>query len=170
MKQSTHRSFRPSTGNGFSMIEVLIALVVLSVGLLGLAALQAEGLRGSSSALQRTGAVAYASDIADRMRANRMGLASYEVTFANKVAAGKDHKCAAGHDSENVIIAAQTCDPKQMAEYDLFRWKDEMDDRNYSGQIASEGLDNTQFTLTVSWKDRTLANSNEQFYSALVQF
>lgn len=67
---------------GFSIIEVLVALVILSVGLLGLAALQAEGLRGSSSAIQRTAAVNLASDIADRMRANRAALDSYVVNAA----------------------------------------------------------------------------------------
>ena len=66
---------------GFSLIEVLVALVILSVGLLGLAALQAEGLRGSSTAKFRFHAVRLMGDIADRMRANEAGLADYAVAL-----------------------------------------------------------------------------------------
>ncbi|HEY4210629.1 MAG TPA: type IV pilus modification protein PilV [Steroidobacteraceae bacterium] len=55
---------------GFTLIEALIALVVLSVGLLGVAALQMTGLRASMSAASRTQATYLANDILDRMRAN----------------------------------------------------------------------------------------------------
>jgi type IV pilus assembly protein PilV len=55
---------------GFTMIEVLVALVVLSIGLLGVAALQMVGLRGNLSASFRTQASYLADDIIDRMRAN----------------------------------------------------------------------------------------------------
>ncbi|MCG8325881.1 MAG: type IV pilus modification protein PilV [Thiotrichales bacterium] len=59
------------TSSGFSLMEVLIALLVLSVGLLGLAALQAVSLKANHSAYQRTQATFLAYDIMDRMRANR---------------------------------------------------------------------------------------------------
>ena len=55
---------------GFTMIEVLVALVVLSVGLLGVAGLQIVGLKGNLSAAFRTQASYLADDIVDRMRAN----------------------------------------------------------------------------------------------------
>ena len=55
---------------GFTMIEVLVALVVLSIGLLGVAGLQIVGLKGNLSAAFRTQASYLADDIIDRMRAN----------------------------------------------------------------------------------------------------
>ena len=55
---------------GFTLIEALIALVVLSVGLLGVAGLQMTGLRANMSAASRTQATYLANDILDRMRAN----------------------------------------------------------------------------------------------------
>ena len=55
---------------GFTLIEVLVALVVLSIGLLGVAGLQLVGLRGNLSASSRTQASYFADDIIDRMRAN----------------------------------------------------------------------------------------------------
>lgn len=57
--------------HGVSLVESLVAATVLSLGLLGLASLQATSLRFNTSALQRSTATFLAYDIADRMRANR---------------------------------------------------------------------------------------------------
>ena len=60
---------------GFSMVEMLVALVVLGVGMLGMASLYVTTLRASSSAISRMQAANLASDIADRIRANRNAVA-----------------------------------------------------------------------------------------------
>ena len=57
--------------SGFSLIEVLVALIVLSIGLLGLAAIQITGLKDNQSAYFRTSATVLAYDMTDRMRLNR---------------------------------------------------------------------------------------------------
>jgi len=59
---------------GFTLLEVLIALLILSIGLLGLAALQTTGLRSNQMASMRTLATEAAYDITDRMRANPIGV------------------------------------------------------------------------------------------------
>jgi type IV pilus assembly protein PilV len=64
---------------GFTLLEVLIALLVLSIGLLGLAALQTTGLRSNQMATMRTLATQLAYDMTDRMRANPAGLAQYVI-------------------------------------------------------------------------------------------
>ena len=72
-----HRSFKLNPcrrESGFSLIEVLVALLVLSIGLLGLAALQAQGLRFNHDAYVRTQATNLAYDIVDRMRVNNTAL------------------------------------------------------------------------------------------------
>lgn len=56
---------------GLTLVEILVALLVLSIGLLGLAALQTTSLRFNTSAYYRTQATALAYDLSDRMRANR---------------------------------------------------------------------------------------------------
>lgn len=56
---------------GFSLVEVLVALLVLAIGLLGMAGLQTRGVSTNYSALQRSQATLYAYDIVERMRANR---------------------------------------------------------------------------------------------------
>jgi len=57
--------------SGFSLVEVLVSLLVLSLGLLGLAALQSQSAKSTYSAYLRTQAAQYAYDMLDRMRANR---------------------------------------------------------------------------------------------------
>ena len=57
--------------NGFTLLEALIALLVLSVGLLGIAALQATTLKANHGTYQRTQAIFLAYDMMDRLRANR---------------------------------------------------------------------------------------------------
>lgn len=86
---------------GFTLIEAMVALIVLSVGLLGIAAMYVETLRANRTSLLRTQAVTLATDIADRMRANR--------DPANAYACG-----------------ATTCDPgaggNAIADADLAEW------------------------------------------------
>lgn len=152
---------------GFSLLEVLIALVILSVGLLGLAALQAEGLRGSSSALQRTTAVSYVSDIADRMRSNRDALSDYVVTMDGD---GEDQGCVDTHSSGTAVPANDCTLSNEMADNDVFIWKVEMRANGYDGSIAAVGGVANQFIVTVAWSDRTLAAGNDQTYTTNIQF
>lgn len=75
-----------SKSGGFTLIESLVALLVLSIGLLGIAALYMETLRAGRSALYRTEAVTMAADLADRMRANRNPANAYTGGGQNDVA------------------------------------------------------------------------------------
>lgn len=63
------RSHLPQAA-GFTLVESMVALLVLSIGLLGIAALYVETLRANRTALFRTQAVTLASDLADRIRAS----------------------------------------------------------------------------------------------------
>lgn len=55
---------------GFTLLEVLVAIVILAIGLLGIAALQASSIRNNQSAYLRSQATLLAYDVIDRMRAN----------------------------------------------------------------------------------------------------
>ena len=63
---------------GFTLVEAMVALIVLSIGLLGIAALYIETLRAGRTSLYRTEAVNLATDLADRMRANRIPANAYD--------------------------------------------------------------------------------------------
>lgn len=91
------------------MLEVLISVLVLSFGLLGLAGLQAYGLKNNHSAYLRSLATQQAYDIADRMRANRQGVASGKFTLASGIPT--DPGCI-----------TSGCSASDLADYDMFQW------------------------------------------------
>jgi type IV pilus assembly protein PilV len=70
-------NFSRTTVAGFSLLELLITLVILSIGLLGLGLMQTTGLGLTKTAYSRTQAMMLASDIADRIRANEASAANY---------------------------------------------------------------------------------------------
>lgn len=82
----THRHRTPVVSTGFSLLEVLVAVVVLSVGLLGLASLQLSALRNNNQSYERSQALALAYDIADAMRSNRAEAiaGAFEITADKK--------------------------------------------------------------------------------------
>lgn len=105
-----------AAARGFTLVEVLVALVVLAVGMLGLAVLLVEGLQGSRSAIEHTQAVSLAADIAERMRANRAAGPAYDTaegTPEPRIDAACEH-------------AAGPCDPRALAGHDLRRWLDDV--------------------------------------------
>ena len=154
------------TQQGFSLIEILITLVVLSVGLLGVAALHAESLRSSRSAYLRTKAVSLASDMADRMRSNRpAALAGNYVSTAGDHGSNKD--CA----DDTSGGATKVCAPADMARHDIWLWKSAIEDaRNGlpgpgTGALTSNGAALPTYTILISWNDASQASS----YSIEVQ-
>lgn len=62
---------RKNSQRGFTLLEVLVALVITSIGLLGLAGLMVSSLKNNQSSAMRSQAAWLAYDIVDRMRANR---------------------------------------------------------------------------------------------------
>ena len=90
--------------HGFSLIEVLVALVVLSIGMLSVATLYVRGLQFSQTALVRSEAVQLAADMADRIRANTTATVAY----------------AAGGANNNCIEGGIDCTPPQLAANDVF--------------------------------------------------
>ncbi|MBK8507293.1 MAG: type IV pilus modification protein PilV [Candidatus Competibacteraceae bacterium] len=69
---------------GFTLLEILVAILILSIGLLGLASLQASGLRSNHSGYLRSKATIFAYEMADRLRANRATAiaGNYNIVFS----------------------------------------------------------------------------------------
>ncbi len=94
---------------GFSLIEVLVAALILSIGLVGVAGLQAMSLKNNQSAYMRSQASALAYDLADRMRSNVSG-ARDGFFDPEQAAANAQCNTPAG------------CSPQEMAQNDLSEW------------------------------------------------
>jgi type IV pilus assembly protein PilV len=126
---------------GFSMIEVLIALVVLAFGLLGLALLQTTNLRFTKSADQRSHAVNLATEMLDMIRANHSEVATYIAIKPNTFGAVN---AAAGCPAVASLTSSEN----------ITRWKCEVVEA--LGCDASADVTFTAPTtvmVTVTWKD-----------------
>jgi len=99
---------------GFSLIEALVAFLILSVGMLGIASLQTMSLKSGHTAALRTVAVMKVDEILESMRSNPTALLNYAAGTADM---GTDNGCS------QTTVAAAACTPAQMALDELFRWK-----------------------------------------------
>ena len=127
------------TNSGFTLIEVLIAVVILAGGLLGLAALQAASLKNNQSAYNRSQATQLAYDLADRVRANVAGVGTYTTILPSAATVQAD--CTS---------VSTTCTAADMATNDLKEW-----DTALKTLPGGEGI--VCFDSTVSPSDGTSA-------------
>ena len=139
---------------GFTMIEVLVTVIILSIGLLGLAGLQATSLRNNQSAFLRSQATILAYDIADRIRANFAGATNGSYNFDT------------GNGAPGLVSDCNTttgCTAAEMAQNDLNDWflsvTNLLPDGAGSVCIDSDpgtaGCDGngTQFVITITWTE-----------------
>lgn len=77
------KRFKSKAQQGLTLIEVLVAVLILSVGLLGMASMQSNSLQMTTGSLARSQAIFLANDIIDRVRANRSNRAEYNVAAAD---------------------------------------------------------------------------------------
>jgi len=131
---------RASKSAGFSLIEALVSLIVISVGMIGIAALYGQGLTAGRVALSRTVAVNLASAMAENIRANPLAKGAYAAGAAN-------NGCAPP--------GGATCLPDAMAANDLFLWAQDIQANlpNGVGQVAfADGAPPT-YTITITWDE-----------------
>ena len=140
---------QPSRARGFSLIEALVALVVLAVGMLGVASLFAVSMHAGSGSIARMQAVNLASDLADRIRANRRAGNAYK-------GAAAPHGC--------IGAGAVSCSPQDMAANDLYVWQRQVA-QAFPGGIASgavisfiPGVPDT-YTIAVKWAEKNAQQS-----------
>ena len=151
--QPAHRrARRPVTSStavrGFTLVEVLVALLLLSVGLLGVAGLQISGLRYHQGAYMRGQATSLLYDMADRMRINPQGVgaSSYNAITINTTTSGWQSSLPADPD-----CAANICTPANQAALDIRQWGLALGQLPRAvGTVTRNGL---IFTLTITWQD-----------------
>jgi type IV pilus assembly protein PilV len=129
--------------SGFTLLEVLVAIVVVSLGLLGLAGLQAATLRNNQIAYYRAIAIQQTYDMADRIRANQAG-----------AKAGNYNNPAATHHT-----CAPCNSPQEMAEEDFFQWNNNNARMLPAGTGTVVAAGGGAFDITIFWTENGATQS-----------
>ena len=151
----------PSSRNGvrgFTLLEVLVALLVMSIGLLGIGKLMMLSARANDSAYMRSQATALGYTILDAMRANRQAAIVQGYDTAMGVFPGAPG-CGA--------TVATACTSGQQAQNDLAQWGNALAVQLPLGQgsvttvtaIDGSGANNIPATIVVQWADKVAEQS-----------
>lgn len=151
MRRALCRATAGRRAGGFTLLEVLIALVIISVGLLGVLALQANMLSYSHSAYLSSMASVQALDLEERMRANRGAVADglYDFADIGQVSTANPDACEGN----------SVCTATQVAANDLARWAGVtrgLFPGTLEAELSHEGADadDLLFRLTLEWTER----------------
>jgi type IV pilus assembly protein PilV len=130
----TEKTTSSHHSGGFTLTEILVTLVIISVGLLGVAGLHSVSLRNNFDALIRSHASALADEIADRMRTNR----------ASALAGA--YNIAVGTERTGTLLA----------DTDLISWKARLKTQlpNGDGSVAIAAAPSRLVTITIQWGER----------------
>lgn len=149
--------FSKNPCRGFTMIEVLVAVLITAIGVLAIAALQLTSKHANFETGQRTAAIQLANDLIERMRSNAGELAAYTNGAAGTTLSG-------ALAAPNPNCAAATCTDVQLAAYDLYQWDQALlgvTEQGNSGGLASatgcvvQGVAPNFITVAIAWRGLT---------------
>lgn len=151
---------------GFSLIEVLVALIVTAIGLLGIAKLQALAYANTGSASTRSLVAIQTAGLASAMHANRqywaLGLAPSPFTITGTVISDATLAAAAtGATDCNSGGALAPCTPANLAAFDLHTWANALNGllpgSNPITTITCTGTLPVNCTVAVTWNEKTVS-------------
>ena len=131
---------------GFSLVEVLIALIIMSVGMLGIAGLYVQSMQAGRTSIFRHHAITVAGDVADRIRANPT--------------AGVDYQGPGGNN--NCVLGNVDCNPAQMAANDIDLWKTQAATMLPQGTVTvvyDDTVVPNTYQITVGWVETNEAQA-----------
>lgn len=140
--------------SGFTLVEVLVAVLIISIGMLGVARLVLAAVTANNSAYFRTQAANLAYSILDQIRANRAAASTspgYKVSYGTYSSSG----ASPGY---TCLGAGNTCTPTQIVQYNLYTWQQQLSASlpDGQGQIVMNfpaGSGQVTATITVKWDD-----------------
>ena len=144
---------------GASLIEVLVAVVISTIGLLALAGVNAAALRYAKLSEYRATGAPLATDIAERMRANRAGVTGGGYSFTGSFSS---QTSAVAVVSPACDSSGDTCTASELAAVDIYQW------RRTVRSALPEGSVNLTYNATqvaadvyIAWRDVQVADSDE---------
>ena len=170
--QSPKTAFRNQTGS--TLIEVLIAILIFGLGMLGMLGLLAATAKYQGNNLARTGISLSVENLGERIRSNLAaanGVASldpvtaaplngvgylYTTTFAVEAA-----KTLSSFWPPALDCMTSVCTPVQREAYDMLAWRAQLKQSLPSGSGSVSGNITTGFTATVMWFDKTAVQGDD---------
>ena len=143
-------AFRKSAG--FTLLEVMIAMVIFSIGLLGLAGIQAVSLKNNHSAYTRTITMQLAYNMADVIRAgtDNEGLVSSKFDSVTVGIGTAPASCV-----QKNLGTPPNCTDTNLADFEIYHWKKRIEDTLASG-VGTIKKNGDVYTITIMWdEDRT---------------
>lgn len=139
---------------GMTLLEILISVVVLAVGMLGIASMLLVSNRANNSSYAKLQAVQAVYDMFDRIRANSKNAIAGSYNVNNIGSNGYPTSVS----TPAVMCDASICTPGQLASYDVWYWLTKVVGALPSGSgsvttALAGGAGNTVVTITVQWND-----------------
>lgn len=141
---------------GIGLIELLVAIVIATFGLLALAALQAAGARYAKMSQYRAIATLLADDLTERLRANRTGTYDFQQAFSAQAVAPA---LAAG--APTCDTAQSNCTSAEMAAADLYTWRKTVRAQLPQGSafLLPDAAPAIGLSLWIAWRDPAVQSS-----------
>ncbi len=136
---------RNNKQRGSSLVEMLVALFVLAVGMLGVLSMQVKSMQFSQTAYYYSQAVYLANEILESIRSNPQSADTYLIDLDDVTP------------TANVDCQAVECDAQQMRDWNLNQWRSNIDQLLVSGRSSIE-KDGDYFRITVQFDDSTGAS------------
>lgn len=153
-RRSAPRLASRRKSSGVSLLEVLISILLASIGLLALAGANVAAIRYSKMSQYRGTATMLAQDIAERMRANKLGLAFYTYTTSWT---GQASAIATNTSCEGAVV----CTASTLAAYDLATWRKVVRSQLPQGSVVVSIQGTVGADVWIAWHDPAVANASE---------
>lgn len=126
-----------SKQTGVGLIEVMVALLLLSIAILGYSALQAQAIKATNESFERSQSLVMMRNIAEKIHANPSAIETYEEGLNESYSSSSAPTSQCGLDG----VVADLCDPTELAEAESYSLKAEL--QNYDFQIQMHPCPNT---------------------------
>lgn len=165
MKKYLPKKISMKSEAGFTLIEALVAIMIMALGLIGLALMQAQGLKFTTGAYSRTQASMLANDIIDRMRVHGdeiMRQDSLDGDPADYIGAYVDAATTIEAGSNQCADAGDAIDPENLVAHNVACWKDLVDEQiNGTATIDFSEGSPTLLNITINWTERAIASCTD---------